>query len=341
MARIEECQSFDSGEHTYLIVILYYAYIHIHAQITCPLSDIDNSQWMANLRRHLSTLSGRIKVINMVTSNLQYQDVLLNWLISAVVRSGLEVDSVLVIAMERSLQARLAQRGIPSVYVPLFKLLKRDTNFTKEFDKVMMLRLAVMRLINHWGFDVHNYDTDAVLLRDPQPLYDQLITSDIISSVGRIPPDLMAQWGITICIGVVIIRSNQRTEQYWQAIPGVCVSSLDDQEKLNCGLKALNVTWENAGSNQNTTTVHGRCVNRLNVDVLPFSQICRQTHCDPEKRGSYYIWHKGGSRTRRDKLKGSRDGRTWFLRYKWSKISNDLRGRDWLDSIAYWEVTHT
>lgn len=295
---------------------------------------------MKSLRGHLSKLSGR-KAINLVTSNSQYQDVLLNWLISAVVRCGLELESVLVLAMDLSLHTRLSHLNIPSVYIPLYHLLRRDTNFTKAFDKVMMFRLAIIRVINHWGFDVHNYDTDAVLLRNPQPLYDHLINSDIIGSVGRIPVDLMNKWGITICIGVVIIRSNPRTEEYWQAMSHVCLASLDDQQKLNCGLEALNMTWHNAGSNPNTTTVYGKCGNGLDVSVLPFSHICRQETCDPSRRNSYYIWHKGGSRTRRDKLKGSRDGRTWFLRYKWHTIDNDLRGREWLESIAYWEVTHT
>jgi hypothetical protein len=311
-------------------------------QITLPISDIDNSQWMASLRNHLSKLSGR-KIINLVTSNTLYQDVLLNWLISATVRSRLELDSILVVAMDGSLDTRLRSHGIPCVYVPLLRLVHKDTNFTKPFEKVMMLRLSVMRIISHWGFDVHNYDTDAVLLRNPQPLYNRFIDSDIIGSVGRIPDHLMMKWGITICIGVVIIRSNHLTEQYWQAMSGACVSSQDDQEKLNCGLDVLNMTWDNARANQNITTVHGQCGNGLKVTVLPFSHICRLATCDPSQRDSYAIWHKGGSRSRREKLKGSRDGRTWFLRYKWNSIetASNLQGTKWLESICYWQATHT
>lgn len=371
--------------------------------VTLPPSEVDNATWMADLRRYLSSLSGRR--VNMVTSNIQYQDVLLNWLISAIVRSTLPLRSVLVICMDRPLHILLSYRGIASVYIPTHELLLKEANFTTGFQRVMMLRLAVMRLLNHWGYDAHNYDTDAVLLRDPQPLYDGLGSSDIIGSVGRIPDDLMAEWGITICIGVVIIRSNERTgqegrehgvcvsvssvtirsswfqsftfplclsfaslcssflpslsqslpplpllppflplppsEAYWQAMPTVCPSSLDDQEKLNCALKALHITWDNADTDQTTTTVRGRCRNGLEVSILPYCHICRQTNCDPSRRSSYYIWHKGGFRSRRQKLKGSREGNTWFLRYKWYKIDNELQGQEWLSSIAYWEVTHT
>ena len=297
---------------------------------------------MRNLRRLLANRTEH-KIVNLVTSNSQYQDVLLNWLISAVVRSELDLDSVLVISLDLPLHGRLYGRGIPSVYVPLFRLFQRSTNFTKPFDKVMMLRLAVMRVLNHWGFHVHNYDSDAVLLRNPQPLYDRLIDSDIIGSVGRIPDRLMTKWGITICIGVVIIRSSPVTEEYWQAMSGVCKPSLDDQEKLNCGLEALGMAWYNADSDQNVTIVRGQCSeNDLKVSILPFNVICRLLTCNPSQRNSYYIWHKGGNRTRREKLKGSREGRTWFLRYKWNDIDNGkLQGREWLESIAYWQVTHT
>lgn len=295
---------------------------------------------MKALRRHLASLSGR-KIINFVSSNSLYQDVLLNWLISAVLRSGLELESVLVISLDMPLYTRLQMRGIPSVYIPLFKLIRKDTNFTKSFDRVMMLRLAVMRIISHWGFDVHNYDTDAVLLRNPQPLYDRLSRSDIIGSVGRIPEHLMMKWGITICIGVVIIRSSPLAEEYWQAMSTSCEQSLDDQEKLNCGLDGLGMSWDNSWSNQNATVVHGCCGNGLRVSVLPFNDICRLEYCDPTQRDSYHIWHKGGSRTRRDKLVGSREGRTWFLRYKWNGIETELKGKEWLQSISYTMATHS
>lgn len=292
------------------------------------------------MRRHLSTL-GKSKRINMVTSNSIYQDVLLNWLISAAVRSQLPLQSILVISLSQSLHTKLVERKIPSVYIPYFSLLRRGINFTQDFEKVMMLRLAVMRLLNHWGFDVHNYDTDAVLLKDPQPLYDRFAESDIIGSVGKIPRNLMAFWGITVCIGVVILKSNPHTEVYWQRVSTICLSSHDDQEKLNCGLKALRITWDKAHSNHNTTVVEGKCSSGLTVSILPYDYICRLDTCDPTRRSDYYIWHKGGTRSRREKLKGSREGQTWFLRYKWNKIKNRLTGIRWLESIAYWEVTHS
>lgn len=120
----------------------------------------------------------------------------------------------------------------------------------------------------------------------------------------------------------------------------VCLDSVDDQEKLNCGLKALGIDWLNNNSNYQDTTVTGVCGNRLRVSILPYDFICRQTTCTTESRPTLYIWHKGGQRSRRDKLVSAREGQTWFLKYQWEKIRNDLVGAKWLQSIAYYTVLH-
>ena len=66
-----------------------------------------------------------------------------------------------------------------------------------------------MRFINHWGFDAANYDTDAIVLRNPEPLYyEQYRDSDFIGSYGHFPPDIKQEWGIAVCTGAVMIRSS-------------------------------------------------------------------------------------------------------------------------------------
>ena len=178
------------------------------------LQQIDSSQWICNLRQYLSDFRSD-KPVALVTSNSKYTDILLNWLISATVRSKIPLQTILVISMEEKLHKMLVGRGIPSVFISPSMLFLHEATFSEMFEQVMMLRLTVMRIINHFGFDVAMYDTDAVILKDPQPLYDQLPNDDIIGSVGKIPEELVAEWGVTICIGVVLVKSSVRT--------GVCV----------------------------------------------------------------------------------------------------------------------
>ena len=84
-------------------------------------------------------------------------------------------------------------------------------NFSAPFERVMMLRLSLMRIISHFGFNVAMIDTDAIMLRNPEPLFDAQEGMDIVGSMGTIPKDLMDEWPMTICIGVVLIRSSEKT----------------------------------------------------------------------------------------------------------------------------------
>ena len=130
-------------------------------------------------------------------------------------------------------------------------------------------------------------------------------------------------------------------EQYWNGMKDIQRDCLDDQGKLNYGLKALDIRWQNSISNHTTTIIQGTGNNGLQVSILPYNDVCRLETCDSKRRNVYFIWHKGGHRTRREKLHSARDGNTWFLRYKWEKISNNLVGREWLRSIAYLGATMT
>ena len=113
---------------------------------------------------------------------------------------------------------------------------------------------------------------------------------------------------------------------------------VDDQGKLNYGLKALDIKWH-SNSNHQSGTVYGQARNDLHVNILPYDDICRLDTCVSDMRARYYVWHKGGYRTRRTKLHSARDGRVWFLRYKWDNIHNQYVGKEWLRSIAYLGVT--
>ena len=174
-----------------------------------PLEEVLNTRWIRALRRQLSVVT--TKQVTMVTTNSGYTDVLINWLISAVVKSKVPISSILIVCLDEGIHSLLQRKMIASVYLPMFDLLRPTAQFNRSFELVMMTRLSVMRLINHWGFDVANYDTDAILLKDPQPLYDSVSDADIIGSIGTIPTDFYMEWGITICIGVVVFRSSKKT----------------------------------------------------------------------------------------------------------------------------------
>ena len=174
------------------------------------LEYISRASWVTDLRYYLSTYNYS-REISLVTSNSKYADVLLNWLIAATVKSRIPIKSILVISLDATIHRLMLAKQFCSILVPPWTLIAKGTSFSQPFEAVMMTRLAVMRIINHFGYDFVMYDSDAVILKDPQPLYDVLPHENIIGSVGKIPYDLAAEWGITICIGVVLVRSSPKT----------------------------------------------------------------------------------------------------------------------------------
>jgi len=154
--------------------------------------------------------------ITLVSSDYKYREVLLNWLISALVRVDRPLSNILVLSLDSSLHTLLQDRGFACIHIPPESLLNPvlSASLTRHiaFTQVHVLRLTVMRFLNHWGFDVANYDTDAIIMKNPELLYyKRHQRSDFIGSYGHFPQQLQREWGIAVCIGVVMIKSSVRT----------------------------------------------------------------------------------------------------------------------------------
>ena len=175
-------------------------------------------KWIQELRDYLNTVTPDSGPVTIVSSDYSYREILLNWLISALVRVDRPLSNVLVLSLDSSLHALLQGKGFACIHVPPDQLL-RSVVINRlaltghvAFTQVHILRLTVMRLVNHWGYDVANYDTDAIILKNPEPLYyKQYQDSDFIGSYGHSPLDIKQEWGIAICIGAMMIRSSNNT----------------------------------------------------------------------------------------------------------------------------------
>ena len=183
---------------------------------TLPLGQLLQVQWMKELRHYLNAVSPDSGPVTIVSSDYSYREILLNWLISALVQVDRPLSNVLVLSLDSSLHALLQGKGFACIHVPPEQLLQpaliAKLKYHVAFTQVHILRLTVMRLVNHWGFDVANYDTDAIILKNPEPLYyKQYQDSDFIGSYGHSPVDIKQEWGIAICIGAMMTRSSNNT----------------------------------------------------------------------------------------------------------------------------------
>ena len=166
------------------------------------------SNWVTELQDILSTATSN--QISMVTATQEHQDVVANWLISAYIVADPPLENVLVLSLGESLQELLQQRNISSLYVSPGMVISPQAGIDAPFSQVHIVRLTVLRLILNYGFDVVNYDSDAILLKNPQIIFEKFKSADVIGTFGKGPVRLFMQWGVTLNTGVMLFRSNPK-----------------------------------------------------------------------------------------------------------------------------------
>ena len=180
-----------------------------HPQVFKPVNVVLACRWVRELKQYLSSVDPT-QPVTVTVASYDFAANLLNWLISAQVMTSPPLENILVISFDNALHKMLVRRRIPSVCVPYISVLRNPKSLGVH--KVWMTRLAVIRLISHWGFDVQQFDTDAIILRNPQPVFDLFSGFDVVGSRAKLPFELgKGQWGFTVCMGVILFRSTRRT----------------------------------------------------------------------------------------------------------------------------------
>lgn len=182
-------------------------------------TDVLQAQWVKDLKQYLSRVTA-FKQISIVTANIEHKEVVLNWIISAIIVGKLPLENVLVLSISRSLHELLISKKINSIYVHPSSVISTSglKRITSAFNQIHIVRLTFFRLINHWGYDVVMYDSDAIVLKDPQPLFDAHPGVELVGSAGKGPESIGRVWGRTICTGVLLMRSTPNLGMYLQAI---------------------------------------------------------------------------------------------------------------------------
>lgn len=190
--------------------------------VTLPIHELDQQDWVEQLRsilRKIPPSSSNRSPITIVSCDFKFKGVLLNWLVSALVATHPPLSHVLVLAVEKPMQKLMAKHGFDSIYADANQLMPSSVikyvqthSRTPQLPLVMIMRLTVMRLLNHWGYDVANYDTDAIILKNTEQLYyGELSGSDFIGSRANFPAPASKMFGLTMCGGVFMIKSSPET----------------------------------------------------------------------------------------------------------------------------------
>lgn len=181
-----------------------------------PAAEVLAEQWACELWNYLGRMKSNTsdRLVSIIAADSNFTDPLLNWLIAGLLRTDQPIRNLLVISLDAPLHTLLNSRGIDSLFVPPDSVMY-TSQFPQQYHRhnsFYQTRLTIMRIINYWGFDVANYDTDALILRNPNSLYNQYPDVDIFGGVAiSYPPHLHRLWGVTLCCGSWMVRSSAKT----------------------------------------------------------------------------------------------------------------------------------
>ena len=178
--------------------------------------DILNLPWVNELHQLLiRTNTSQSPQVNLVVADHHCIELLINWLIAALAKLREPLQNVVVLGLDTQVCDLLHPRNITCIHSDPKTFIKVSHEKNYNFNHVFLApqtRLLVARLINYWGFSFASYDTDAVVLKNPQALYDAHSEVNVIAGAGGHWPDwAMEEWGFSVCLGAVLIRNGPAT----------------------------------------------------------------------------------------------------------------------------------
>ncbi len=290
-----------------------------------PLDSMIRQPWFHELRKFLRNSIPDHPIV-LVAGDLDFKKPLINWLITATVKQDPPIRNILLLTYSRSFCFFMNSKKypckclvIPPESITAESMYRYKSLLTYDsFYQLLIVRIVVLRMVSYWGYDVANFDSDAIILKNPMPLYysKEYADNDIIGTYGgNLPYDLRRKWGVVLCMGCIFIRSGKKTEAFWKTFEEV--KEYDDQIKFNYGLEKAGIQWTSTNLNQTnpkdslSIQWKGKTADGLKVTLLPQRMACREYGCAPEVRSSVYVWHKGMS-NHRPSEQASLNDKVWF-----------------------------
>ena len=179
--------------------------------------ELKSATWAADLHEYLLALNRNVSPhVNLVFGDYKHRILVANWVVAATLKAKPPLNNVLVLSLDELLCNFLASSMSYMSHPPNATCIAApvDTMLSSKGDNKwrasMMTRPIILRMINYWGYDVAAYDSDAVVLKNPQEIFQQY-SQDILSSASYWPDYQAQPWGFTLCAGAVLYRASPAT----------------------------------------------------------------------------------------------------------------------------------
>ena len=145
-----------------------------YAVLLKPTYEIQKALWTSQLYQFLKSLNHSISPhVNMVFGDSNHTELVLNWIIAAHVRLDPPLHNIMVTSIDQPLCDFLVSKKVPVTCIAVPPQSFLASTGRETYKQGIKTRLLVLRLINFWEYDVASYDSDAVLLHNPQHFFDR------------------------------------------------------------------------------------------------------------------------------------------------------------------------
>ena len=180
-----------------------------------------NTHWIQFLTKFTKKVNPSEPIL-IACADIKFKEALLNWLISVLVLQKEPPKNILIVTSRASICSLLERHDLSidcltlSANDIIFKWKHKLRNGrpvkASAFQELLVIRLSVMRVLNHMGYDVINMDSDAIMLKNPIPVLESYKDSDVVGTFGgSLPHGLFRRWGVVVCMGAILIRSTPKT----------------------------------------------------------------------------------------------------------------------------------
>ena len=203
-------------------------------QGTVMPSSLQSVEWPKTLKNFIQHLQSPRDPVVLVAADDAYRSALINWLISSQMNLEAPLQNVLIVTYNDKLCLFLASKHFNNcLSVPISTVMQASAlQYFKHHRhmgmlQLLIIRVIVMRILNRWGFDAANFDSDAIILRNPLPLFRKYPDTDMVGTYGGgLPKKLQQQWGLVLCMGAILVRSTVATGKKYCGIELVWYDSI-------------------------------------------------------------------------------------------------------------------
>ncbi|XP_065893028.1 uncharacterized protein [Dysidea avara] len=301
-----------------------------YSSLTFPPNIMLRSQWAVDFKAKLDAAKLDKQVVFLMIKYDNFPS-LINWLGHTRHHATSMLENLIIVSLDDKSHYTLLRKGIFSALVQVREVVKSLPSSEDDYSHAEMItRFTLLRILNYWGYDVIQMDSDVIFRKDIQPILDHFNdtadTTDLVTSTLKdncAPTNVYKTWKFCISLGFLLIRDTFYTETLWQRIGHSPTDGDSSQVVFNNILLNHEVTWTSVTFETNQYLNGTSSDNSISVLALPRSVVCSD-YCNNDQLSSSYVYHAS-----------QHVKKLWLVRDHWNKTTKTIQSTmTWLNEVT-------